>query len=123
VVAGKVSPSVASRLAQLTNQAQAGDAAFREAAATAERLAAAAGSPQSESWVAAQQALSAAQAAREPTTRALGDIDALAANSIVSRGGLTPADLTAIQSAGANVGAIDRRQAATVDALQARLGT
>ena len=51
-----------------------------------ERLARAAGSPQGESWVAAQQALSAAQAARGPTTRALGDIDGLAAAALEQRG-------------------------------------
>ena len=89
----------------------------------AEQLAAAAGAPQSESWVAAQQALSAAVAAREPTARALGDIDALGADRLQTAGGLSPADLAAVQSAGAEVGAIDQRQAEAIDALQRRLGS
>jgi hypothetical protein len=53
VPVGPVSPAVGARLAEFVNQAQAGDAAFRSAAASAERLAASAGAPQSESWIAA----------------------------------------------------------------------
>jgi len=117
-----VSPALAARLAGLEQVARAGDAAFRAAAAEAERLAQSAGAPESESWVAAQQALSAAQAAREPTTRALGDIDALAATAIAALGGLPPADLAAIEQAAARVAAIDRGQAERIEALQARLG-
>nr|MBA3511606.1 hypothetical protein [Sphingomonas sp.] len=77
---------------------------------------------QSESWVVAQQALSAAVAARGPTTRALGDIDALAASALARQGGIAPADLAAIEAAAAQVGALDRRHSQTIDALQARLG-
>src|SRR5690348_16842036 len=53
-----VTPALASQLAQLVAQARAGDSDFAPAAANAEQLAAAAGAPQSESWVAAQEALS-----------------------------------------------------------------
>lgn len=117
-----VTPALAARLAELTAQARDGDAAFRPLADRAEQLAASAGAPQSEGWVAAQQALSAAVAAREPTTRALGDIDALGAERLQTQGGLSPADLAAVATAGAEVGEIDRRQAATVDSIQRRLG-
>jgi len=117
-----VTPALASRLAELVAQARSGDSDFRPFLNRAEQLAAAAGSPQSESWVAAQQALSAAVAARAPTTRALGDIDALGANRLQTAGGLSPADLAAVQSAGAEVGAIDQRQAEAIDAVQRRLG-
>src|SRR5689334_242293 len=55
-----VTPALASRLAELVGQARSGDAAFAPLADEAERLAAAAGPPQSESWTVAQQALSAA---------------------------------------------------------------
>ena len=102
--------------------AQQGDGAFAAASAEARRLAAAAGAAQSESWVVAQQAVSAAVAARAPTTRALGDIDAIAASALARQGSIAPADLRAIEEAAAEVGAIDRRQAQTIDALQARLG-
>jgi hypothetical protein len=117
-----VDPALASRLAELVRQARAGDAAFRAAAEQAERLAASAGAPQSEGWVVAQQALSAADAARAPTGRALGDIDALGAERLQAQGGLAPNDLAAIQSAGAEVGAIDQRQAEMIAAIQRRLG-
>src|SRR5437764_7984280 len=55
-----VSAALASRLAELVREAHAGDAAFQSAADQAEHLAAAAGAAQSEAWVAAQEALSAA---------------------------------------------------------------
>jgi hypothetical protein len=114
--------ALASRLAELVREADAGDAAFQSAADQAEHLAAASGAAQSEAWVAAQEALSAAAAARGPTTIALGDIDALGANALQTQGGIAPADLAAIERAGAEVGAIDQRQAQRMKAIQARLG-
>src|SRR6266571_2690621 len=85
-----VTPALASRLAELVAQGRSSDAAFEPAADQAEHLAAAAGAPQSEGWVAAQQALSVAAAARGPTTAALGDIDALGATKLQTQGGLAP---------------------------------
>ena len=117
-----VTPALASRLAELLAQARGGDGEFRPLAEQAQRLAANAGASQTESWIAAQQALSAAVAARGPTARALGDIDALGANRLQTQGGLSPADLAAIQEAGAEVGAIDQRQAAAIEDVQRRLG-
>jgi hypothetical protein len=118
-----VDPALAARLAGLINQAHVGESAFRGMAATAERLAAVAGPAQSESWVAAQQALSAAIDARAPTTAALGDIDALGANKLQAQGGLAPADFAAIRSAADEVGALDQRQAEIIAAIQRRLGS
>jgi hypothetical protein len=118
-----VTPGLATRLAELVSQAQAGDAAFAPAADQAERLAAAAGAPQSEGWIAAQEALTAAIAARAPTARALGDIDGLAASLLQTHAGIAPNDLAAIQSAAAEVGAIDRRQNERIDTLKKRLGS
>lgn len=117
-----VSPSLASRLAELVSQAREGDAAFRPLADQAQRLAEAAGEPQSDSWVAAQQLLSAATEARGPTVRALGDIDEIGATLLQKQQGLAPADLAAIQNAEAEAGAIDRRQSETVATIQRRLG-
>ncbi|GAA4714933.1 hypothetical protein H9L13_05065 [Sphingomonas lutea] len=117
-----VTASLAARLQALVAQAQSGDAAFAPAAARAEQLAASAGARGSESWTVSQEALSAAVAARAQTTRALGDIDALGASALQSQGGLAPADLAAITDAAAEVGAIDRRQSARLDAIQVRLG-
>src|SRR6185369_3857665 len=117
-----VAPALASRLAALVDGARNGEPAFDSAASQAEQLAGNAGSPQSESWIAAQQALTAAIAARESTTRAIGDIDGLGASMLQTQGGLAPNDLAAINRAGAEVGAIDQRQAERIRAIQRRLG-
>jgi len=117
-----VDAALASKLAALVGQAQAGDAAFQSAAAEAQRLAGSAGPAHSEGWILAEQALSVAVAAREPVARALGDIDNLGADRLQSNGGLAPSDLAAIKSAGAAVGAIDVRQARIIEQVQAALG-
>lgn len=122
VPVGPVEPALAAHLAALIDQAQAGDSAFREVVGDAERLAAEAGKAQSESWVVAQQALSAAQAARSPTTRAMGDIDALGANALENSGGIPAGNLAAIQQAASTVSAIDREQSDRIDAIEKRLG-
>ena len=64
----------------------------------------------------------AAIAARSPVGQALGDIDALAASALQVNGGIAPNDLDAIKAAQTEVGAIDARQAARIDAIQKRLG-
>ncbi len=122
VVQRAADPALATRLAELIGLARSGENAFAAAAGEAQRLAAAAGPRESESWVVAQQALSAVAAARSPTTRALGDMDAIAAAALQRRGAIAPADLAAIEAAAAEVGAIDRRQAQAIDDLQRRLG-
>jgi hypothetical protein len=114
--------ALATHLAELIGQARSGEIAFAAAAGEAQRLAATAGPPQSESWIVAQEALSVAAAARAPTTRALSDIDGIAGAALVKQGGMAPADLAAIEAAASEVGAIDRRQAQTIDELQERLG-
>jgi hypothetical protein len=116
------SASLASRLSALIEAARGGNATFDAAASEAERLAANAGGPQSEGWIAAQEALTAAIAARKPTASALGDIDALAAEALQANAGIAPNDLAAIKSAQAEVGALDARQAARIDAIQKQLG-
>ena len=117
-----VRAALASQLEQLVAQARAANGAFDLAADQAERLAGSAGAPQSEGWVAAQEALSAAVAAAGPTRIALGDIDALGATALQTQGGIAPNDLAAIKSAQAEVAAIDQRQADRIKAIQQRLG-
>jgi hypothetical protein len=114
--------ALAGRLAALVSDARAGDGQFQSAAAQAERLAAAAGAPRSESWISAQEALSAASAARAGTTRALADVDAIGAMALQTHGTLAPADLAAIENAARQVGEIDRAQAARLAAIMRRLG-
>ena len=117
-----VTAGLAARLAALVEQAQSGDAAFDDAASVAERLAGGAGPPRSESWIAAQEALTAAIAARRPTATAMGDIDEIGATALQNQAGIAPNDFAAIKSAAANVGAIDSRQADRVASIQKRLG-
>ncbi len=117
-----VSGELAGRLSTLVEQARTGSAAFDSAAAAAERLAGNAGGRTSESWIAAQQALTAAIAARSPVTRAAGDIDAIAATALQTRGGIAPNDFAAIQRAAEEVGGLNDRQAARIAAIQRRLG-
>ena len=117
-----VKPALASRLAELVAQARSGDAAFQPAAAQAERLANGAGAPQSEGWIAAQEAVSAAIAAAGPTRVALGDIDEISSNALQTQGGIAPNDLAAIKSASAEVGEMDQRQSDRIRAIQRRLG-
>ena len=116
------SAELVTRLDELVAQSRRGDAAFGPAVAIAQRLAAAAGPPQSESWILAQQALSAAISARAPTANAVGDIDALAAAKLQGAGGIAPNDFKAIEDAAAVVGAIDQRQSDAIRSIQSRLG-
>jgi len=118
-----VTPALAARLAALVTQARSGADAFAAAIANAEKLAASAGPAQSEGWIAAQEALSAAVSARKPVADALGEIDALGADKLQAQGGLSPNDLAAIQDAASTVGGIDRAQAARIAAVQQRLGS
>jgi len=115
-------PALTAQLAALVNRAHAGDGDFGPAIVRAEQMASAAGPPKSESWIAAQEALSAAIAARAPVTLALADIDALGAQALQATGGLAPSDLAAIRSAGAEVAEIAERQSLRIAALHQRLG-
>ena len=118
-----VAATLASQLAALVEQARSGETAFEPAIADAERLANAAGAPQSEAWIAAQEALSAAIAARKPTALAEADIDALGATALQTHGGIAPNDLKAIESAASEVANIARGQTDRIDALKKRLGS
>lgn len=116
-------PALVERLDSLVAQARSGEAEFEAAIAAARAAAQGAGPRESESWIVAQEALSAAVKAREPAAVALGAIDSLGAELLMKRGGLAPSDLDAIQRAAQAVGAIDRGQSAAIDEIQARLGT
>lgn len=117
-----VDAALAARLASLVAQARGGESAFDAAASAAARLASSAGAPRSESWIAAQEALTAAIAARRSTASALSDIDELGAAALQKNGGLAPSDLLAIRHAGAEVAAIDEKQAQMIAQIQRRLG-
>lgn len=117
-----VTPALAARLGALVADAREASGTFEAAVSAAERLAASAGAPQSEGWTVAQEALSAAVAARRPVSEALAEIDTIGADALQSQRGLAPNDLAAIQDALAAVGELDRDQAARIKAIQQRLG-
>ena len=115
-------PALGARVAALVAAGRSGTGAFDAAADLAERLAAGAGASHGEGWIAAQEALSGAIVARAPLTRALSDLDALAADRIASTGALSPADQRQVASGAAVLGEIDRAQARRITAIQARIG-
>ena len=115
-------PDLVAQLDSLVAQALTGDRAFQPLADRASQLAQGAGAKGSESWISAQQALSAAVAARSPVARSVGDIDALAAARVQAVGGIAAADMKAIEAAAARVAAIDSSEAQRVGQIQARLG-
>lgn len=121
-IATTPTPGLVERLDRLVAQAAAGDEVFRPLARHAREVAASAGAKESESWVAAQQALSAAVAARASVASAVGDIDALGAQRIQKLGGIGAADLKAIDAAASKVAEIDGREAEAIDEIQRLLG-
>jgi hypothetical protein len=121
IVSTDISIGLRAQLEALVAQAEAGDAAFRPLAERAADLARSAGPKESESWIAAQQALSAAVAARGAVTGAMGDIDGLGAQRIQKLGGIGLGDLNAIDAAASRVAEIDQREAAAIDRIQGLL--
>ncbi len=120
-VPGPADPALASRLAALVAEGKAGAVAFEAEIGRAQSLAEAAGPAQSESWIIAQEALSGLEGARARTTRAVADIDELAAVRVQSGGGLTAGDQDAIEAASTELRTVTGRQSAVVDQLTTRL--
>ena len=121
--AGTLDPRTAAGLADAVAAARGAVSEFNQLARAAEALTTAAGPSQSESWIAAQQALSALGAQHGVTTNAAATIDAIAADGIGRTRWLTPATRAAIEAAAAEVGAINDRQSAIIDQIGARLRT
>jgi len=119
---GTLDPALAGRLRAAVSAARGGVAEFNRLAAIAERAAAAAGARQTESWIVAQQALSELVAQQGVTSRAAGDIDALAGERIEAARWIAPANRAAIEDAAAAVAAINDAQSATIARLGDRLG-
>lgn len=119
---GEIDSRTAVALAEAVSAARGGTAEFNSLARSAEALATAAGPRQSESWIAAQQALSALGAQHGVTTNAAAQVDEIAADRIDATRWLVPATRAAIEAAAAEVGAINDHQNATIDRLGKRLG-
>ena len=115
--------TLAAKLATLLNEAESGDTAFRAALGPAQKTVSAAGTARSESWITAQQQLSALESARAPTTRAAAAIDALAGDAVKADNGIDTDELSAIQRASQYADAMAARQAGEIAAMAARLGS
>ncbi len=121
VPTGTVDAELAARLNGLVETARAGAPQFNAQESEATRLAASAGPMASESWIAAQQALSRLVERHGVTTRAAGDIDALAANRLEGQHWIRPSDREAIAAAAAEVGSINDRQSNAILRLTSQL--
>lgn len=114
-------PALAAALRRIADPAFAQGRTVDAAIARAEALAGSAGVPGSESWISAQQALSAAVAAQAPVTRAIGDFDAAVTERIRSGSRLVPQDLAAVRAIASELAALDRRQRAAIASVQRQL--
>lgn len=121
VPSGPVDPALASRLQALVAPVHTNIPVFDAGEAEASRLATAAGPMASESWIAAQQALSRLVATYGITTQAAAEIDALASDRLERERWIRPADREAITAAASEVATISNRQAAAIDRLKAQL--
>jgi len=119
---GPVDATLAARLSQLVAEGKAGGQTFDAQVGQAQGLAEAAGPAQSESWIVAQQALSGLEGARARSTRAMSDVDAIAATRIQSGAGLTASELGAVEAATGALRVLTDRQTSIIDQLGARLG-
>lgn len=103
------------RLASAEARARAGDAEFQTALATARRVVGASSRQRgSESWVAAQMAISRLERTREPVQQALAEIDSEMRLLLTDQ---NPVDKAALERAMADVGALDRAQLEQVQGL------
>ncbi len=106
------------RIEALLVQAREGQSAFAAILPRARSTAESAGAEASESWIVAQQQLSALEAARAPTTRALGELDALLVARLDAH---ADAGVVEIQAAQVEAGALADAQQRDIDALRARI--
>jgi len=121
VPTGPVNAELAARLNALVETARAAAPQFNVQESEATRLADSAGPMASESWIAAQQALSRLVKQHGVATRAAGDIDALAANRLEGQHWIRPSDREAIAAAAAEVGSINNAQAEAIRRLNSQL--
>ena len=121
VPSGPLDAALSGKLQELVGQARAGLPLFDARRAEAERLAAAAGPAASESWIAAQQALSLLIEQYGVTTRAAADIDGLASSRLEGQHWIHPADQQAIAAAATELAAISEPQAVAIERLRDQL--
>jgi hypothetical protein len=113
-------PGAVTRARALVADAEAGRGAFDAAYDAAAPLVGRAGASGSDSWIAAQQAVSRAVAAQAQTTKALADLDQLTA-SRASGAPISDADAARLREAAARAQAIADAQADRLHRLEAAL--
>jgi hypothetical protein len=113
-------PAVATRIAELVAEAEAGQAEFERAAGPARAAVAKGGAVNSDSWIEAEQAVSRASAAGARIGRALADLDRFAADKTNSTA-VSEADAARLRDAVARVQALADAQAAEIARLEASL--
>jgi len=118
---GSLDAGLAERLNALVGAVRGGVPAFEAREGEARRLASAAGPVASESWIAAQQALSQLVEQYGVTTQAAADIDELASSRLKGQRWIEPADREAIALAAAEVAQINQSQSAAVKRLTDQL--
>ena len=119
-----VSAEIMSRVAGLVRRAEDGQSAFARALPAARAAVGRAGAANSEGWIAAQEAVSGLDAAREPTASAMAELDALNASGVDAAGlRFGDNDFAAIRAAGERVYAFLEGQQRALDGLSASLAT
>jgi hypothetical protein len=119
--AGPVDPALAAQLGQLVAGVRSASADFNAKEAVAGRLAVTAGPMASESWIAAEQALSRLIEQYGVTTAAAADVDALAAGRLASRRWISTPDREALAAAAAEIEAVSNSQAGAIDRIRSQL--
>ena len=111
---------LAERLGAFSAAAADGSGAFERALAAARPVVARAGGRGSESWLAAQQAVSRVEAARAQTSRAVADLDEYVLAE-ARKGPLSIADYERLTAAMERLHGLSSRQQAAADALRRSL--
>ena len=112
-------PALRARVAELLRLAAEGEQSFSAAIGPAEAAVRAAGAVGSDGWVEAQQAVSRLETAREPTTRALAELDQLSLQRAETA--TNGEDFAALNGAVEEAGRIAASQEQRLQRLQARL--
>jgi hypothetical protein len=106
------------RIAGIVERADSGQRAFAALLPKAESAASAAGAEGSETWLTAQQLLSALESERAPSTAALSELDALIAARLKEG---NEAGLTELQAADGQVAALVDAQQRDLDRVRSRI--
>ena len=112
-------PALMARIAQLRAAAREGDRAFDDAMTEASEAVSGAGEAGSESWIAAQIAVSEAEMARTPTSTAIAELTALALEETAEPA--NPIDQRAIEAASEEIRTLAERQTESLETLKASL--